>query len=183
MKSPVTFLTIALLAFAAPAFAADSLSYDDPGMHFKPPDGWTRVELNQEPAGANNDEKRPPAAIYVWHRGQIDQRTIVVNIQPFEGTLDGFESQHESDLRSASDGTFIDKKTKTTLANGMPAFFLKVSSGSELGTFTRRYEYLVYDGTRSIDVAYGGRQGDFDEKDAVAALASLYVVMYPAKRP
>ncbi len=40
----------------------------------------------------------------------------------------------------------------------------------------------MIDTKRGITVAYVGRQGDFDEKDAKAALASLYVVVYPRSR-
>ena len=37
---------VALLGvLAAPALAADPLSYDDPGMHFKAPDGFERIDI------------------------------------------------------------------------------------------------------------------------------------------
>jgi hypothetical protein len=76
----------------------------------------------------------------------------------------------------------VDKREQTKLANGMPAYWLKVSQGSKAGQFQRRYELVVYDGTRAIIVAFVGRSGDFDEKEARDALASLYVVLYPRSR-
>jgi len=175
----------ATTATAAPTPAAaptrDPLAYDDPGMHFRPPDGWTRVALAEQ--SANNDGKRPPAAVYVLHPGRAEQRTIVVDIQSYDGTLDGFERSRESELHSEADGTFVDRKTKTALDNGMPAYFVQVSQpGGAAGHQLRRYDYLVYDLQRSIDVAYVGRYGDFDEKDAKAALASLSVVVFPRRR-
>ncbi len=167
----------------APAAVAtqDPLAYDDPGMHFRPPDGWRRVPLAAQ--GANNDGKRPPAAVYVLHPGKAEQRTIVIDIQPFDGTLDGYERSRESELHSEADGTFVDRKSKTTLGNGMPASFLQVSQpGGAAGHQLRRYDYLIYDLQRSIDVAYVGRYGDFDENEVKAALGSLSVVVYPRRR-
>jgi hypothetical protein len=180
----VAFLALVLLlgVAALPAHAAtDPLSYDDPAVHFRPPDGWERLSMLPSATPSPGDPG-PPAAVYIKNRGKQDARTIVLTIQNYDGGLDNLETSHENDLRTAADGVFIDKKIKTTLANGMPAWFLRVSSGSQLGDFLRRYEYLVYDGKRSIVASYIGRQGDFDEKEAKDALASLYVVLYPRDR-
>jgi len=171
-------------ALGTAARAADSLSFDDPGMHFTAPAGWTRVDQGPAYGGPSDAQADAPAAVFVYHQSQNDQRTIIIEIQPFDGTLDGFEGHHESELHSNNqDATFVDKRSKTTLANGMPAYFLRISSGSDAGHFMRRYEYLVYDGKRTIVVTYAGRQGDFDDKDAQAAMSSLYVVAYPRAHP
>ena len=174
---------------AAPSFeipaatpTPDPLSYDDNSVHFRAPDGWTRVDL----AKGNGDAGAPagPAAVFVYRPGQIDQRTIVLDIQPFDGTLDGFERSKETDLRNGADGTFIDRHTKTELTNGMPAYFLQVSQpNAEVGHQVRRYDYVVYDMQRSIDLAYVGRYGDFTPEDVRKAFASLTVVVYPRGRP
>ncbi|MDQ2858826.1 MAG: hypothetical protein M3R53_09290 [Candidatus Eremiobacteraeota bacterium] len=175
---------LAALAFTRGgiASAAEPLSYDDPGMHFQAPDGWTRIELRKPEGADQGSDDGAPAAVFGWHAGQTDQRTIVITIKPFSGTLAGFESQHESDLRGGSGGTFVDKRTQTTLPNGMPMYVVRVSQGNEIGRFIRRYDYLIFDGERGIDVAFIGRQNDFDEKDVQAALSSLYVVTYPRRR-
>lgn len=164
-----------------PAPTRDPLVYDDPGVHFRAPDGWTRVDLGALASDAGG--KAPPAALYVFHRGKSDERSILIDIQPFEGTLDGLESSKETELRNAAEGTFVDRKVRTTLSNGMPAYFIKVSQpGGPVGHQLRRYDYVIYDLTRSIDVAYVGRYGDFDESDVQKALASLSVVVYPRNR-
>ncbi|GAC1302381.1 MAG: hypothetical protein NVSMB19_11650 [Vulcanimicrobiaceae bacterium] len=168
-------------AVPAPLPTRDPLAYDDPGMHFRAPDGWTRVALATN--ATESVGKRPPAAVYVLHPGKAEQRTILIDIQRFDGTLDGFERTRESELHSEADGTFVDRKTKTALGNGMPAYFVQVSQpGGQAGHQLRRYDFLVYDLQRSIDVAYIGRYGDFDEAEAKAALASLSVVVYPRRR-
>lgn len=84
-------------------------------------------------------------------------------------------------MKTKSDSTFITSK-KVTLSNGMPAYWLKVSQGSDVGQYTRRFEYVIIDLKRGITVSYIGRQGDFEEKDAQAALAGLSVVAYPRDR-
>lgn len=171
--------------FLPRAQAAGSLSYDDPGMHFKAPNGWERIDVPSgdaaggDAAGAGD---KSPAAVFMFDRGRLDQRTIIIDVKSGADSLDAFERSHESDLRQqAGDDTHVDKRKAVTLANGMPAYLLQVTSGDGLQSL-RRYEYLVYDGTRNIDVAYFGHQGEFDEKDALAALSSLYVVAYPHDR-
>jgi hypothetical protein len=102
-------------------------------------------------------------------------------VEPFDGPLGNFESSHESDLRNQGQesSTFVDKKELTTLANGMPAYFLRVNQGNAAGQFMRSYQYIVIDKQRGIVASYQGRAGQFDDKDAKAALSSLYVVVYP----
>ncbi len=173
-----------VLAIAGPAFAADG-DYDDPGMHYSPPPGWEKINLTAAPGAETpspDDDNRPPVAVYAYHRGQSDQRTIVINIKNFDGSLETFDSAHESEVRKSADSAFLDKPIKTSLANGMPVYLLKISEGKDPGHFMERYEYLMIDGTRSISVSYSGRQGDFSKQDAIDAFKSLYVVAYPRHR-
>jgi hypothetical protein len=169
------------LAIAATA-ATSPLSYDDPGMHFQAPDGWLRFPGPEESTSPGLDQKTTLVA-YGFANGKNDSRVISITAEPFEGTLDGAESSHETELRNGSDTTLVDKKMKVTLANGMPAWFLRVSQGSDPFTAVRLYQYVVYDGTREIVTTYSGRQFNFSEDDAKKALASLYVVVYPNHRP
>jgi hypothetical protein len=166
------------VSMGTPALAGDPLSYDDPGMHFKAPDGWTRVDV---PPGDPNSTDAHPVAAFTFHAGRADQRTIVISIQSFDGGLDQFERTHESDMRSASDSAFIEEHTKTALENGMPAYFFRVRTGDPSSSRdVERNEYLVIDTQRGIDVALIGAVGDLSPKDAKAILSSLYVVVYPA---
>ncbi len=184
----ISFAALAalVLALGSPALAIDQ-DYNDPAMHFGAPADFTRVPLEAPPddrSGSNADAAKVPVAIYVYHAGKPEAREIVITIDPdYDGALDDFERGHESDMRQGSDGTFVTGKTKITLANGMPAWFVRINSGNEVGHFIHRCEYLLVDGKRSIDVAYVGRQGDFEDKDVVAAFSTLSVVLYPRHGP
>jgi hypothetical protein len=182
-KTWLVALSAALLLLGANAALAadDPLDYSDPGMHFRPPDGWERVPMQD--VGSGEEGKGPPRAIYVLKKNKSDQRVISITIEPFQGTLDGFARNHAGELRQQGDSTFIEKQEKTTLSNGMPAIWMKVNQGAKVGQFFRRYEFVVIDLSRGIVVSYAGRVGDFDEKEAKTALASLYVVVYPRGRP
>ncbi len=159
------------------ALAAGSLSYDDPGMHFTAPDGWDRLDLT-----ASEGSDHAPAAVFTYHAGKPDARSIVITITQDNESLTSFEGQHEQELRQNSDTTFINKKKATQLANGMPVYFVTSSSTSQNGGFVYRFEYVLIDGQRGITVSYVGGAGA-NENDALAALSSLYVVAYPGRRP
>jgi hypothetical protein len=176
-------LTLALAGVAAvsrtgAALAADPLSYDDPGMHFQAPDGWTRIDV---PPGDPNGSEKHPVAVFAFHSGRSDQREIVITVEPFDGGLDQYERSHEQDARSASDSAFIEEHSKTTLANGMPAYFFRVrTSDPSSSSDVERSEYLVIDTQRGIDVSLVASVGAISPKEAKEILSSLYVVVYPA---
>jgi hypothetical protein len=186
-----TFVLSAALVLGAPiaAAAADepapspspSLApdYNDPAVHFSPPPGWRGVVFKDPPP---DDGEPHPVAYYVKNRGEGNQRSIVIEIGPFIGTFDSLATSHESDVRKKYEGAFIDHKERLLLANGMPAAWLRASYGSELGQMYERYEYVVFDGRRSIVAAFTAHSGDAQEKEARAALSSLSVVVYPRGR-
>jgi hypothetical protein len=156
-------------------------SYDDAGMHFEAPVDFHKLDIPKPPDAAGQDDDSPtPVAAFVYHAGRTDQRAITILVSPFDGPVDQFDTSHVSDERKGED-TFVAENKKTTLANGMPAYFIKASSGSTAGQFRDRFEYLVCDGTRSIVVQYSGPAG-IDEAAAKNALATLYVVVYPKHR-
>jgi hypothetical protein len=148
-------------------------------MHFRPPDGWLRVQFAE---GADVDPHGPhPVAAWVLQTKKMDSRQLVITVEPFDGSLGNFEASHESDMRNEGkdQSLFVDHKETTTLVNGMPAYFMRVNQGNAAGQFMRSYQYVVIDKQRGIVVSYSGRAGQFDDKDAKAAMASLYVVVYP----
>src|SRR6202140_412533 len=153
----VTGMALCLVMYGhGMALAADDpLSYDDPGMHFRPPDGWERLQLSD--SGPDQNGNRPPVAVYFLKKSKSDRRLITITGQPFTGSLAGFAHSRGSGLRAQSDSAFVEKQQKTALSNGMPAYWLKVNQGASLGRFVRRYEYLVIDLTRGIVVSYTGR--------------------------
>ena len=174
-----TLMNVALLSAGIARADTDVLSFDDPGMHFRPPDGWIRVIINRSP---DADPHGPEiVAAYVNNANKMDPRQIVITVEPWDGDLNAFEASHESDLRNQGkeQSTFVDKKELTKLSNGMPAFFMRVNQGNSAGQFLRSFQYIVIDKQRGIVASYQGRAGQFDEKDAKTALASLYVVVYP----
>ena len=172
--------------------AASPLTYDDPAMHYQAPDGWTKRDVGNRPQGGDD-----PQVVAMWVKSFAhgDARTITVTVQSFQGDLDAAQSQMETQLRNAGSGggggggdddsgggVFFDRKDKITLSNGMPARYLKVSTGSGAGAMARLYQYLVVDGKRMIVVTYAGRDGYFGDKDALDALSTLTVVLYPPGR-
>jgi hypothetical protein len=173
---------------AAPASAAPVATYNDAGMHFEAPPGWESVPVSADPdgggspGGGGDSDEATPVAAFIYHKGKSDQVAIIIKTSPFDGRVDDYDVSHNSALRKDGD-TFIAKNEKITLANGMPAYFVKANSGSEAGHYVETLEYLVCDGTRSIDVSYIGGEGTFDETKARSAFASLYVVAYPTRRP
>ena len=175
IRSVCTAVAVFMLALAPAAVLADgSLSYDDPAIHYSAPDGWTRVDV--EPG----DDA--PAAVFRKTFERYDTRAIMLKLQPYDGSLDGLETTHESEVRQQQDDVFIDKKMKITLSNGMPAWQLRLSMGQMSGNAIRSIEYLATDGRRSIVLSYSGRSGTFDDSVAIAALSTLTVVLYPAGR-
>ena len=180
MRKPLRFvilLALMVLWMLPPAIrAADNLSYDDPGVHFNAPDGWSRVDL---PPGAGDEA---PVAVFRREFGKYDTRIITLKIQKYDDNLERLLSGHESDLRQSSDGVFVEKKVRITLSNGMPAYLFKYTMTRDSGGTVRVYEYLVIDGKRSIDLTYSGRGGSFEDKDALDAMNALTVVVYPEGR-
>jgi hypothetical protein len=178
----LTFALCCACALGAPlasAAAAEPVpAYDDPAVHFAPPNGWEKIDVGSGSGGGSE----PPAAVFVSNPGKYNERRIVLEIAPYSGTLDGFVSTHESELRTKYDGAFIDHKARVTLANGMPAWWMRVSFGATVGHFYRRYEYVVLDGQRSIILSDTSRLGEVEEKDAQGALGTLSVVVYPRGR-
>jgi hypothetical protein len=164
------------LAQADATPAPSTLSYDDPAVHYTAPEGWTRIEI---PEGAGEGA---PTAAFTKEFSRYDTRVISLKIDRYDGSLNGLEATHESDLRSQFEDVFIDKKTQIVLSNGMPAWQLKYTAGSSSGQSVRTMEDVVYDGKRSIELSYSGRAGSYDDKDAVAALSTLTVVVYPEGR-
>ncbi len=173
----------AIVTIAHPgAASADPAAYDDAGMHFAAPADFEKLDVPApaDPTGSEDSDQPTPVAAFAYHRGRSDQRVITILVQRFDGPVDQFDTSHVTDERKGDD-TFVVENKKTTLANGMPAYYLRVNSGSTAGQFTEHFEYLVCDGTRSIIVEYGGTAG-MDENAAKAALSTLYVVVYPKHR-
>ena len=119
--------------------------------------------------------------MFVKNVGKANQRIIQIVVEDFDLGLVPFETDSRERAAAESRQHVRRQEDESQLPNGMPAFWIRVSQGAQIGQFTRRYEYVIVDLRRGITVSYIGRQGDFDEKEAQAALADLAVVAYPAQ--
>jgi hypothetical protein len=160
-----------------PAAYTDPHVYSDPGMRVAVPDGYRLMGMRHiDPADLTEQ-----MAVAVW-RIQVDKeesRTIVVSVEPYDGfDLSGFEQVTENSLRGSTDGLLIDSKVRTTTANGMPAYFMAITTGSGFDAM-RRYQYIWTDGVRGVTVAIAGRLSEISAADAKAALGNISAVAYP----
>lgn len=171
---------VAVVFLARPAFA-DDLSYDDPAMHFRAPDGWQRINLGDT---SGNDDA--PAAVWVLTANKNQPRSITITISNYQGSLDEFATSHQTSLRTSvgDNGVVLtDHKDQTKLANGMPVVYFVWTLSTDKDAPLKNYEDLFIDGQRSIAVKFTGYAGDVTDADAAAALSSLYAVAYPRRRP
>lgn len=163
-----------------PAQYTDPHIYTDPAMRVVVPDGYHLLGMRHvDPADLTEQ-----IAVAVW-RIQMDKeesRTIVVSVEPYDGfDLPGFEQVTENNLRGSTDGLLVDSKVRTTTANGMPAYFMAVTTGSGFDAM-RRYQYIWTDGVRGVTVAIAGRLSEISAADAKAALGNISAVAYPKQQ-
>lgn len=153
-------------------------SYNDPAMHFAPQVGWYRVGV----PGYDPTDLSDPTTVagYIKDPGKEYQQSLTIQLQDYDGSLAGFETFNENQIRGKVD-VFVDKKDLTTLANGMPCYFVKMSFGNGFDA-KQVYQYVVFDGKRGITVSVTGRLGELSEDQAKADLKDLAVVLYPAGR-
>lgn len=153
--------------------------FNDPAMHFAPPADYFAAPI--QPHDPKIFEAPATVAVFVKNPGKEDVRVIAVSMQNYDGSLDGFEVNSENTAREQQDGVFITHKEHTTLANGMPAYWVEMSSGSGFQS-QKRYQYEWVDGVRGVTVSISGRLGEVDQKTARAALKDLSATLYPIRR-
>jgi hypothetical protein len=169
---------VAMVALARPA-SADDLSYDDPGLHYRAPDGWQRV-----PIGDAEGNEGAPVAVFALKANKSQPRTVTITIAQDDESLTDFVNAHKNKLRQGSgDNGFVVflHSENTKLANGMPVVYFVWTFSSDSAVELKSYEYLFVDGQRSIDVDYTGYASDVGDADAAATLSTLYAVAYPRK--
>ena len=187
MKRLVFATALAALVFSAAAWrgpaaaASDPMTYEDPAMRFTAPAGYERVPIALPSAF---DPGQPPGptnvATFVKNKGsKTDYRIISVMIEPFDGSLDGYEATAENTMRGNLDSVFFSKKERSGLKNGMPAYWLSISIGSGFDTI-RRYQYEWIDTVRGVTLSITAR--DISEKEAKDALAEASATAYPRGR-
>jgi hypothetical protein len=165
-----------------PTPSPDPHLYSDPAMNFAaPPDavlvGRRYVKLTE----LSNDLEA--VAVWALHAGKEDMRTIQISMEAFAGAPDQWEGQFESQMHSAGgDGLLIRNKTPMALLNGMPAYFVEVTTGSG---FTSRKQFAVVwaDGQRGIVLSESSRLGDATAEEAKTVLRNATAVRYPIDQP
>jgi len=184
MKSliaPLLFLALIAAAPApSPAPTYDPRSYDDEAMHFQAPAEY--ILGGRQSVDSTKIDKATTVAVWAKFPGQANQRTLTISLEPYDGRdVTGYEVYTENELRTQIDGVFIGSKTPMTLTNGMPAYFLSITSGSGFDAM-KIYEVIWYDGLRGVAISVRGRLGEITEDEAKAVLHNASAVRFPRGR-
>ena len=157
----------------------DPHTYNDPAMSYTAPSDYIPIPVpSQPPTGFNGTVVQ---AAYVRHPRQRDSTIITLRMEAYTDDLDSYEQAAESEARNVgSDQVFI-RKTMTTLPNGMPAYYLSITIGADVGE-QRVFEWVWVDGVRGVSLSVAGPFGTIDDGSAKKVLANVSAVAYPKNR-
>jgi len=172
---------VAVAQEQAPAGAQPAVKnqFNDPAMSFTAPSDY--IQIGVPPHSPTDFTESAVVAGFVKNPGKQSQHTISISMEDFPQDLDGFEMVSENELRNQADGVFVKKKIRTTLSNGMPAYWLEISVGSGFDE-VKRYQYVWVDGVRGVTLAIWGQYGELDEATAKRDLANASAVLFPKYR-
>ncbi len=184
------FALLALFAFAnatagattssPPPATLDQRTYNDPAMHYVAPAGVVLIGMRHVPYQAASH--MTPVAIWGIDVGKAQARVISLAYERFShGSLHGFYTTYINELRASSKGGTFVRREHAILVNGMPAYWLKVSSGEGLSQM-RSYAYVWYDGARGVVLSEEARVGNLSERQAKRDLAGASAVASPVGR-
>lgn len=154
-------------------------TYKDPAMIYTGPAGYVQVPL-PPPKDPTDFGQTTVVAGWVKNPGQQNQIAIRLSMESFNGNLDGFEMVSENELRNASDGVFVKSKSRTHLANGMPAYFQDITVGSGFQT-TKIYQLLWVDGVRGVTLSVQSHLGTIDPASAEKLLVTAVATAFPQR--
>ncbi|HVS47026.1 MAG TPA: hypothetical protein VMS32_10230 [Verrucomicrobiae bacterium] len=159
--------------------STDPHTYDDPAMHFEAPKEYFLVERRV----ISPDDLGDPQIVAMWVKnpGRQDLRTLTISVEQYNGNVDQYETSVENDVRAKIDGAIIANKTRTTTPNGMPAYFMSITSGSGFDG-QKQFELVWSDGLRGVSIVVAGRLGDLKEAEARTAVGNVSAVRYPIGR-
>lgn len=187
MKASVFALALlATLALPARSFGQEAtptpnpLVYDDPAMHYAAPANAHAVTEQQHVA--LNDLSQDPTNVATWVVGtnQDNAKVISIVLESYTGSLDGFDSTFENQLRGDDPATLVKNRERVFLQNRMPAIFLDVTEGS--GFTTRKlFAYIWIDTQRAVVLSVSAKLGALDEQTAKQLLAGATAVQYPSE--
>jgi hypothetical protein len=120
-------------------------------------------------------------AAYVRHPRAEDATLITVRMEAYTDDLNSYEADAESEARNQGQDSVFVKKEFLPLPNGMPAYFLAITIGEDVGE-NRVFEYVWVDGVRGVTVSASGRFGTIDDASAKKMLSNVSAVAYPKNR-
>ncbi len=170
---------VAAAQVPVPTPTPNPMVYNDPAMHFEAPAGWRPVGQRAIPVKALGDN---PSTVAGWiNPDNGHPKTLLIQLQAYDGSLDGFKTTYDEELRSQFDGGLVRHEQPFSLKNGMPAKLLEMTAGSGFQTI-KAYICIWIDGQRGVSMVMTGRLGDIDEKTAEAVFATASATAYPAGR-
>lgn len=169
------------LAVATPAPAATPAfqEYNDAAMHYVAPLTFAPVGQRQIPLDGLGQD---PVVVAGWviKNDPTRPKKIVIMQEAYKGSLDGFDQVFEQQMRSQYTAFFKDKE-RTTLKNGMPAYFMTGTWGTGFDD-TKAYIMIWADGARGVALIVSSQVGQIDMPTAKAILSDCTAVAYPVGR-
>ncbi len=164
---------------AAPTPKPNFQEYNDDAMHFVAP-------LSYHPVGQRkisiDDLSDSPQVVAAWVSGDPSRpKRMLLQVQAYQGPLDGFESTFEQDLRNAFGDALIRNKEHASLKNGMPAAYFEMTSGTGFNASTM-YVYCWVDGVRGVALSVTAQVGEMNSETAKQLLSNASAVAYPRDR-
>ncbi len=175
-------LLVPLGAFAqeeAPTPKPNYQEYNDDGMHFVAPPSYRPVGQRKFSLDDLSDD---PQVMAAWVSGDATRpKRMLIQMQAYEGGLDGFEATYEQTLRNAYGDALIKNKEHTSLKNGMPAVYFEMTSGTGFDA-SKMFVYCWVDGTRGVALSVTAQVGELDTSTAKRLLSDASAVRYPRGR-
>ena len=174
-------LLVPLGAFAqeAPTPKPNFQEYNDDGMHFVAPQSFHPVGQRKFSVDELTDDPQVYAA---WVSGDATRpKRMLLQMQAYQGPLDGFEATYEQTLRNAYGDALIKNKEHTSLRNGMPAVYFEMTAGTGFDA-SKMYIYCWVDGTRGVALSVTAQVGEMDSSTAKRFLSDASAVRYPVNR-
>lgn len=153
--------------------------YNDNAMHFVAPPSYHPVGQRKMTL---DDLGEDPQVVAAWVSGDAARpKRMLIQMQAYEGPLDGYASTYEQALRNAFGDALIRDKQQTSLKNGMPAVYFEMTSGTGFDANTM-YVYCWVDGVRGVALSVTAQVGEMDSKTAKQLLSDASAVQYPRDR-
>jgi hypothetical protein len=161
----------------------DAHQYNDPAMHFSAPPDFYPVGQRNLSVDQLTDDLQMVAGWVSRPKNRNDRPLqLGIQMQSFDGSLDGFSSTFEEQLRGSFQSALFKDKQNISLRNGMPALFMQMSSGEGFASQTM-YIVLWIDGQRGVAVSLLTGLGQMDADTAKSLLLSdTSAVRYPSNR-